>query len=190
MPCWAVGFFLTSLLLKKQQTFPARFAAGVAPATWLEQCQEQILLQDLIVSRNVNRHREKPLRSGFSQCGAVQAAAPELPTAGGSERPQRGRREEHGQGRAVRPMELFVITTLKMLHCTDWDCRRSPYLSCKALLIQQHCGRFFSPPAFSQLEKPGSAAPVYMTLHIPPCAFGKSRQALVWEPEHSWEPPL
>lgn len=101
VPCRA-GFFFNFSLLKKQQTFPARFATGIAPATWLEQCQEQILLWELIVIRNVNRHREKPLRSGSSQCRAVQAAAPELPAAMGSKRPQgRGEWSTGGEGLCI-----------------------------------------------------------------------------------------
>lgn len=95
-------FFFNFPLLKKQQTFPARFATGIIPATWLEQCQEQILLWELIVIRNVNRHREKPLRSGSSQCRAVQAAAPELPAAMGSKRPQgRGEWSTDGEGLCI-----------------------------------------------------------------------------------------
>lgn len=124
------GFFITFLLLKKQQTFPARFAAGISPATWLEQRQEHILLQDLIVIRNVNRHQEKPLRSGSSRCRELL----------------RQSCLQRGKGRAVHPTELFVITALKMLRCTDRDCRHSPYLSCKALLIWQPCGWFFLSP--------------------------------------------
>lgn len=52
-------------------------------------------------------------------------------------------RGEFKQRRAVHPTELFVITTPKMLHCMDWDCRCFPYLSCKALLIWQHYNRLF-----------------------------------------------
>lgn len=54
-------------------------------------------------------------------------------------------RVEHWWGRAVHPTELFVITALKIRRCTDWDCRHSPYLSCKALLIRQYCGWLFLP---------------------------------------------
>lgn len=45
----------------------------------------------------------------------------------------------------MHPAELFVITTLKMLHCMDWDCRCFPYLSCTALLIWQHYNQLFLP---------------------------------------------
>lgn len=100
-------------------------------------------------------------------------------------------RGECRQGRVVHPAELFVITTPKMLHCMDWDCRCFPYLSCKALLIRQHYNQLFL-PRFAFPSKRILDQQTQFTRHFTPllCAFGKSRQSSVWEPKCAWKPRL
>lgn len=100
-------------------------------------------------------------------------------------------RGECRQGRAVHPAELFVITTPKMLHCMDWDCRCFPYLSCKALLIRQHYNQlFFLALLFPAREFWISRPSLHDTSHPSLCAFGKSRQSSVWELKCAWKPHL